>query len=594
MALINYPPQTSNIWPTPKRDFSSEIMMQAMFRHTEMKMRLHGTLQKAFAEIDPVEFISDKNLEQQAKEIKKLEDYITEIYARGKWDITQKDVMNVQFQIKKFEDWQAKAQKGLTEFAAAKDVYNKTPAGYYDPGQILSGFYYLKDHGESPPGGYLRILPKSQSETAAKLAPFGKDGVTTTLVKTIDGVDHKYTAMRYGILTDDRESIDEEASRSARTKAWASVLARDKQVMVDALREYEALTPQEKETWKQRAKMLNDNNLVKGADAQGRQPEKVHPAYLYSLQTYGTEDYIQPRSFVQGADFTPASRLTEEKPPAPEPTRYTTRGENMNVITTTEATPLVATVAVRKGEKRPLSKGKFNHFEAHNFKGYGKIYTPQEPPKDAKYRLNPSAVITKMPDNDRWDIEMIGNSASEIRDKSESVMNYVGEEFNVSNYNIRERFPVYVGEETLFVEPIDKRGNKERYVICPQEPLSQEKYKALQNHNAELAVENVDLLDVAVISAKGGMADQTHETFEFIDVLTNELKALLGIDFSEPAEGETLEAEEEVPEVKKTEPVVREKKQSGWGTNVVDRIMSGITRKKAEKKKEEDPLKLFE
>jgi len=570
MALIEYGP-IPNLWGEPVRNQGPQMLMQAMMQDAQVQMKRHDILARTLKELDPIPFLSDINKLEQQKRIEAIEDMATDFVKgpkRGR--LTQKDILELQFQIKNFQEWQARAQQGIQRLEKEMEIFNKAPEGFYKPEVFATGIQHHIETGEPPAGGFLQIAPKNFNEHAAQWKPFGEEGFTTLDqdkvfdAKKGDWIDKSKKVTRYGILNADGTAIDQEETRKAKEAGLMGLLLSDPQFMVDAEEKFARLQQENPTLAMQYAQKARGYEI--NAKAQQYQdtvdgkergyPTAVNPAYLYAVDD--AMKFVQPdevlaedkleAATVQAQRMRDAQKKEEEKE-VKRPSKYKDAGGDFLIKDVTDRNGFNSLVTIAKGDhkKRRVTDTGTEYYRA------SAMFSQVDPPKGRTYTVDENTTFVGMPmhSEEQWDTRFLGTNSRVWKEK-------VGDTFKVNSYSIHEGVPVYVGDKTIkvpaYIQQEDgtfvKASRGRSYIIAKNTPLTTAMEYSLEaefgeDWDDEITGVGVDELDVAVMNVIGGQDEQTAQSSRMATVLDTKVKRELGIEDTQ-AQAEPRQEEEDL------------------------------------------------
>lgn len=252
MALINYPQVNPNFWGRGVQDRSSQIFMQAKMINHRNQVQAFGMLRSIMSELDPVALMSDQFKVLQAEKIQGIENFATDLM-KGKGrrkNLTQQDLMGIQWEVEKYNAWEAGAKASQDQFKQAYDTYNKAEDGHYKLDHFLAGMDEFMETGKHPVGGYLKIAPGDWLGAAGHIKLFDEEGLETVYEDRVfdrkrnEWVKNKTTTTRFGILDpNDPEgrTIDETATQKQKSSAVWTLFNSNLQNLAWADEEFERM-----------------------------------------------------------------------------------------------------------------------------------------------------------------------------------------------------------------------------------------------------------------------------------------------------------------------------------------------------------------
>jgi hypothetical protein len=529
--------------------------MQGMMLDAREQMQRQGILQDTLEFLNPVKFLSDKNKLAQQAHIARIEKYATELHKKNRGRLSQEDVLSIQWEVEKFQEWQARAQQGMEQLAKAEAVMKQAPDGTYDMPFFASGLRHTIETGEPAPGGYLKIAPHDYLKAAEKVKVPNEEGFKTIRennVFTKDGMrDVRTEVTEYGILNSDGTAIDREATEKLKdTIAW-NVLLSSPNYMQNASDMFKALEERDPEAfafYQEKASEYKMDAQVQGVqDATTGKPRtyppEVNAAYLYAVDKFkermwGSEvvdkSELEPDT-LRAARFREAHKEKEEEKIVQKPTKYKDSDGNFLRMDITDRNGFSGNVAIAGGSA--LSRKRVNHnTEYYNAKS---LITPAEPPKGRTYTVDENTTFIAMPvySEEQWNNNYLGTNARVWDEK-------IGQTFKINSYSIHEGMPVYTGDKTLEIPAyvLDKEkgwveaSRKRKYLIGKNTPLTGAmEHSFLEEFGPNWAEElDVDELDVVALNVIGGQDEQTAQSSRMAAVLDTKVKRELGIDDSTP------------------------------------------------------------
>lgn len=307
MALINYGPNIPNLWGQPTQDRSPQMAMQALLQDARIQTARHGMVQRAMKDLNPVTFYSDRKNRLQTQKIMNFEKLVSDISKNRRGRITQEDLLNINYQVKEIQTWQAQAQADLNRFAQEYDIFDKKE-GFYKPEVMIAAMHELHQTGNYPVEGGLEVAPSDYPTQMSGLKPFNEEGFTTERQTRVwngnDWVKKIRTTTEYGLpLEGDPKVIDPVATKRARDRHSMSFLMADQQRMKYAIDGWQALNLRarggdlEAQTMVAKYNQISaDYKINAGGQShmdatQGKEreyPPQVNPAYLWASREKGS------------------------------------------------------------------------------------------------------------------------------------------------------------------------------------------------------------------------------------------------------------------------------------------------------------------
>ena len=459
-----------------------------MFDHNE-RMRRHAQMSDMLNDLDPLEFVSQRNQLDQAEKIQQVEDYVTGLNKNSYGKLSNEDLLNIQFQVKEFDRWQSDLTKKQDMFFTEYEAYQNNP-GEYKPEAFVAGMDLYVREGIMPPEGILKIAGTDPFAFYGNVTLWNpKKPTTNTLYSTKGDIETYDVSVSYG-------TGDPELDKSMRRQKVMSDYGNNYKVRQGITDAFDNLDPA---IQAQYSGIATKKEAVHDPDS--GQP-KMDKYLLWALDTF--PQMIQKTTHSTGEG--PVAGLAGIK-----------------------AARIRANT--KEGEVDVLSEGDAQQFTRQRIVG-GKLMdvtydsqttstiNPKKIPKGQEFTMGDDTFITASPDN---------KNISGFSAKSAKVQG----SWEIEQGFIEEDMPVYIGKVPFETNKVFRGGSalgvpfgRKKTNVEPNEPLSTEMFEALKEKMTDEEFKlNVDSLDVARAQLKSA----AYGTMEVMEIWNNNTRGKFGL-----------------------------------------------------------------